>query len=105
MHDSDRRARAWALFDRVAELPRDERAATLARETDDPALRTEVEALLLDYDRTEANAGGTEQAGPQLATGTDVGRWRVERLIGCGGMGEVYLAHRIGSDYEQRAAL
>ncbi len=40
-----------------------------------------------------------------LAAGTVVGNFRVERLIGRGGMGEVYLAHRDGADFDQRVAL
>src|SRR5690606_39376893 len=42
---------------------------------------------------------------PLLPRGTAVGHWKIDGLLGRGGMGEVYMAHRVGADFEQRAAL
>ena len=104
MEETEDCPRAWALFDRLVELPAGIRQAELERETADPALRQEVLALLADFEQMGV---GVEQASrePILAVGTVLGKWRVEELIGRGGMGEVYLVSRIGSDFEQKAAL
>jgi len=40
-----------------------------------------------------------------LADGTRVGAFEIETLIGRGGMGEVYSAHRVEAEFEQRVAL
>ena len=40
-----------------------------------------------------------------LAAGTDIGVWKIEQLIGTGGMGEVYRAHRGDGLYDQTVAL
>src|SRR6185312_15283575 len=40
-----------------------------------------------------------------LTAGTCLGSWRVEKLIGRGGMGEVYAASRADGAFEQRVAL
>lgn len=42
---------------------------------------------------------------PSLAAGTRIGVWAVEDLIGRGGMGEVYRAHRADGLFEQTVAL
>ena len=96
--------RAWALFDRLVELPAGMRQAELEQEATDPALRRQVEALLAEFEQM-ATGPGPSPPEPILAAGTVLGKWRVGELIGRGGMGEVYLASRIGIDFEQKAAL
>jgi len=46
-----------------------------------------------------------EACGEGLSPGTRLGPWRVERLIGRGGMGEVYEAQRADGTFELRAAV
>ncbi|KGM50885.1 hypothetical protein N792_02695 [Lysobacter concretionis Ko07 = DSM 16239] len=107
MHDSEHWLRVWELFDRIVELPSAQRADALRELEDDEAVRAEVAALLRANDshgESSPAADGSEQA-PRLWPGTEVGCWQVQSLLGRGGMGEVYLSHRVGNDFQQRAAL
>jgi serine/threonine-protein kinase len=86
----------------------------------DPAMQAELEALLVadeDSDRTLASMLGAapeliDQAALSLARdetlnllGQTLGRWRIIREIGRGGMGAVFLAERFESDFYQLGAL
>jgi eukaryotic-like serine/threonine-protein kinase len=100
-----------SLFDEAATLPRPDREKFLARIAN-IALRGEVASLL---DASDA-AGKFLDAPPPippidgdvshtLQPDSRIGAWRIVRLIGHGGMGEVYEVGRADGPFEQRAAL
>lgn len=88
------------IFHAAVELEGDRRTDFLDLKCDgDPELRSEVESLLLantgagDFIREPAVhlADPSESEMPSLA-GTTLGHYKIEKSIGRGGMGEVYLA-------------
>jgi serine/threonine-protein kinase len=99
----------WAtlepLLDTLLDLPVEERAGwleALARESPDRAQRLRA---LLDAE-TDADRQGF-LAAPIHATlaGMQLGPWRLERALGQGGMGTVWLARRADGNYEGEAAV
>jgi eukaryotic-like serine/threonine-protein kinase len=92
----DRWQRIKTLFDAVVDLAPAERAALLTERCSDAELRAEVEKLLtyepictfLDRPVFDVLPGRSLSAGQVLAD-----RFRIVRLAGRGGMGEVYEAH------------
>lgn len=114
----DRLGRAKEIFGRALELLPEARRAFLAEAcAGDASLREEV-ASLLDSD---AGTGGFLEkpplgAGISIATllgpvepgeiaGTRIGAYRLERLIGAGGMGSVFLATGLDGDAERQVAI
>ena len=106
----ERFASVRSCFEAVAELPPDERAGRLHKLTADAEVIAEVLALC------DAGAGNTRMSisiGAALASavnqppapGDTLGIWRIEREIGQGGMGSVFLAERDDGHFRQRAAV
>ena len=112
----DRWARIEQLLDAMFDLPPHERLVFLERECpDDPDLRTEVLRIL---EAGEAPTPLLDRPVARVATAFDdasgdtpvpvperVGPYRIERVIGEGGMGMVFLAHRDDGEFDQRVAL
>lgn len=111
--DTERWRRLEECFDAASALPREERAAYLARlREQDSELANELQSLLEAHESSadfleagEPAPSPTATSGHVLPTETRLGAWRIVRIIGQGGMGEVYEAERADGQFEQRAAL
>ncbi|MEW5743586.1 MAG: serine/threonine-protein kinase [Myxococcota bacterium] len=109
--ETSRWRRVSDVLDQALELEPAQVPAFLAAAcAGDPTLKSEVEALL----RADAEAGGFLATPAPLAAGGVVGQaregdrlgaWTLERLLGEGGMGRVFLATRSVGDAVQRGAL
>jgi eukaryotic-like serine/threonine-protein kinase len=110
-------AERWRLieehFDVAVTLPPDQRAAYIDRvSANDSALRAELRSLVAASESAstflEHGAAPPDpylEAAEGMQPGSRLGAWRIVRLIGRGGMGEVYEAQRADGQFEQRAAL
>ncbi len=100
--------RVEALFSEAVTLTAEERSAFLDRECgDDRRLRRQVESLLAADDSAGSfldPPDGTPEPPAPLGQGDAIGRYRVLRRLGQGGMATVYLAVR-ERDYRQRVAV
>jgi eukaryotic-like serine/threonine-protein kinase len=109
---SDPAGRLRALFDAAVALPAGEREAFLGElDGEGRILRNELAELLAAHDRA---AGFLEDAplakirgelDPERLIGERLGDYRIERLLGRGGMGSVFLARRADGAYDQTVAI
>ena len=108
----ERWRRVRELFDRAADLGAEERELFLERECGaDAELGSEVRALLSSSaaagEFLEIPAIEQVQRGPAMAEvpPARIGPWQIERELGHGGMGTVYLGVRSDGDFHQAAAV
>lgn len=96
------------LFDELVELPEDKRAQRLASVPS--ALRPHLERMLAASTQsglldTVENGEDPADASDWLGTGERVGAFAIERPLGRGGMGEVYVARRADGQFDQAVAI
>lgn len=104
------------VFEAVLQRPPEERKAYLDSVcADDITLRNQVDTLLLSLERAGTSFDSPAFGGaltdtrvgepPQTVIGKRLGAYRIEREIGRGGMGSVYLAVRADDEYKKRVAI
>ena len=98
-------SRLKSLFHEVVDLDATAREDRLAQFTaDDPEITAELRSLLAEHDRTgpflESAGISFEAAIPER-----VANYRIERELGAGGSGRVFLAARAGDEFHRPVAL
>ena len=118
--------RRFALFDQVAELPAGARAAWfLALQASEPQHVAAVQTMLTELDQSATDpdqspsligvrarefeaqvdvAAAPETSAP-VGAGDAIGAWQLERKVGEGGMGAVWLAARRDGHFDGHAAI
>jgi tetratricopeptide (TPR) repeat protein len=107
---TERFLRIEAIFHEALAAPDEAREDLIETQCDgDCALAAEVRSLL-DACKAEEQLTASRRLGPDAGRDNQPGRKRVgpyelDRLLGRGGMGAVYLAHRADGQFEQKVAI
>ena len=109
-HSSEMLSRVEVLFNEALALPEGDRQALIdACCHGDAVLMAEVLSLLKACSEEEILASARlSQAHVDAYAGNEkkrVGAYEIDRIIGRGGMGAVYLAHRVDGNFEQQVAI
>ncbi len=100
------------LFEQVADLSADQRMEYLRSHTTDAEVQQEVLSLLAHdhlaepfFSNVLESAASSVLSDLDLRPGTRIGAYTIERMLGFGGMGTVYLAKRADGAFEQTVAI
>ena len=102
---ADQWLKTETIFHETIGLAEPDRTAVLEKRCNgDTALMVELRALLLACEAEQAHQGLGAATGDALPE-CRVGPYRIDRLLGRGGMGAVYLAHRDDGQFQQEVAV
>ncbi len=105
---------AGDLFADALEIPAADRARWLDEHCADASIRHEVDSLLASHEEAgdflqtpvvDTDEYGDEDLDVEDLSGSRVGPYRLERVLGRGGMSAVYLGVRADGDFEQSVAV